>query len=271
MPVVKKSSVGAKAAVEVATSALKQGLARAAAAPIRRRSFLLRAGLTAGAAGLARHLPFNVIEPAQAQAAKAAAAAAPEIKHTVCTHCAVGCSVEAVVQNGVWIRQEPAFDSPFNMGAHCAKGASVREHGHGEHRLRYPMKLVAGKYVRISWEQAINESGRPAYWQAAHRNPGPIRDHDDRRLQAQQRASLSDAQVGGLDLGHQQLRSPGSYLPLDHRGRRRPDLRLRGDDQLVQRPALTASAVMFIGSNPAEAHPISMLHALHAKESLARS
>ena len=32
-------------------------------------------------------------------------------------------------QNGVWIRQEPVFDSPLNLGAHCAKGASVREHG----------------------------------------------------------------------------------------------------------------------------------------------
>jgi formate dehydrogenase major subunit len=67
--------------------------------------------------------------------------------------------VEAVVQNGVWVRQDTAFDSPINLGAHCAKGASVREHGHGEHRLRYPMKLVNGKYQRISWEQAINEVG----------------------------------------------------------------------------------------------------------------
>ncbi|HEU4373397.1 MAG TPA: molybdopterin-dependent oxidoreductase, partial [Telluria sp.] len=157
MTVVKKTAAGE--AVPGAKTALQQGLARAASATIKRRSFLLRAGLTAGAAGIARHMPFNVIEPAQAEDAKVAAAGAPVTKHTVCTHCSVGCSVEAVVQNGVWIRQEPAFDSPFNMGAHCAKGASVREHGHGEHRLRYPMKLVAGKYQRISWDQAINEIG----------------------------------------------------------------------------------------------------------------
>ena len=42
-------------------------------------------------------------------------------------------------QNGVWVRQEPVFDSPINLGAHCAKGASVREHGMTEHshRLKY--------------------------------------------------------------------------------------------------------------------------------------
>jgi formate dehydrogenase major subunit len=42
-------------------------------------------------------------------------------------------------------------------GAHCAKGAALREHGHGEYRLRYPMKLVNGKYERISWDTALNE------------------------------------------------------------------------------------------------------------------
>ena len=52
-----------------------------------------------------------------------------EVKRTICTHCSVGCSIDAVVQNGVWIRQEPVFDSPLNLGAHCAKGASIREHG----------------------------------------------------------------------------------------------------------------------------------------------
>ena len=55
-----------------------------------------------------------------------------EVRRTVCTHCSVGCAVDAVVENGVWVRQEPVFDSPINLGAHCAKGAALREHGHGE-------------------------------------------------------------------------------------------------------------------------------------------
>jgi formate dehydrogenase major subunit len=55
------------------------------------------------------------------------------------------------------VRQEPVFDSQINLGAHCAKGAAVRENGHGEYRLKYPMKLVDGKYKRISWDEALNE------------------------------------------------------------------------------------------------------------------
>src|SRR5208282_6679405 len=114
-----------------------------------RRTFLQRSGLVAGAGAFASQLPYGVIGKAEAKGE----ASTIETKRTVCTHCSVGCSVDAVVENGVWIRQEPVFDSPINLGAHCAKGASVREHGHGDHRLKTPMKLVNGKYEQISWNQ----------------------------------------------------------------------------------------------------------------------
>ena len=81
------------------------------------------------------------------------------IRKSVCTHCSVGCTVTAEVLNGVWIGQEPSWDSPINRGSHCAKGASVRELVHSERRLRYPMKLVNGQWTRVSWDQAINEIG----------------------------------------------------------------------------------------------------------------
>ncbi|GGC02023.1 formate dehydrogenase subunit alpha [Pseudoduganella buxea] len=226
----------------------------------RRRRFLIGAGVTAGAGALARHLPLTVMQPATA--AETAPAAKVETKHTVCTHCSVGCSVEAVVSNGVWIRQEPAFDSPLNMGAHCAKGASVREHGFGEHRLRYPMKLVNGKYERISWDQAINEIGD--------------------RLLALRKQSGPDAL---MVIGSSKHNNEQAYLlrkwvsmwgsnNVDHQARICHSTTVAGVAQTFGYGAMTNSfndlhhskAVLFIGSNPAEAHPISMLHFLHAKE-----
>ena len=77
----------------------------------------------------------------------------------MCTHCSVGCTVLAEVENGVWVGQEPGWDSPINRGSHCAKGASVRELVHGDRRLKYPMKLVNGEWQKISWDVAINEIG----------------------------------------------------------------------------------------------------------------
>ena len=121
-----------------------------------RRGFLRRSGLGVGV-GLAATQRTLVKKARAANAAAADGSGKIEVKRTVCTHCSVGCAIDAVVENGVWVRQEPVFDSPINLGAHCAKGAAIREHGHGEFRLRYPMKLVNGKYQRISWDQAVNE------------------------------------------------------------------------------------------------------------------
>jgi formate dehydrogenase major subunit len=106
---------------------------------IDRRAFLKRSGVAVGAsaslAALAGQLPFKLIGRAEAAEDKPAGGKT-EVKRTVCTHCSVGCAIDAVVQNGVWVRQEPVFDSPLNLGAHCAKGASVREHGMTEHSHR---------------------------------------------------------------------------------------------------------------------------------------
>src|SRR2546421_6783905 len=136
---------------------LARGLSGVLASTMDRRTFLKRSGVTAGAGAVASQLPFSMIGQAEAKNEESKV----EVKRTVCTHCSVGCSIDAVVQNGVWVRQEPVFDSPLNLGAHCAKGASIREHGMAEHshRLKYPMKLVNGKYQRISSDTAINEIG----------------------------------------------------------------------------------------------------------------
>src|SRR5690606_6105071 len=115
---------------------------------IDRRTFLRRSGLTAGGLAAASTLSFGRVRKAEAAAPGAGKV---ELKKTVCTHCSVGCTVIAEVQDGVWTGQEPGWDSPFNLGAHCAKGASVREHAHGERRLKTPVKLVDGKWQKVSW------------------------------------------------------------------------------------------------------------------------
>src|SRR5881394_2585986 len=142
---------------EAPRARLARAVSNVGARTMDRRAFLKRSGVGVGGAAVASQLPFNIIERAEAKAEEGKL----EVKRTVCTHCSVGCSIDAVVQNGVWVRQEPVFDSPLNLSAHCAKGASVREHGmtHDSHRLKYPMKLVNGKYQRISWDTAINEIG----------------------------------------------------------------------------------------------------------------
>ena len=130
---------------------------RSPAGVVDRRQFLRNSGLAAGGIAAATALAPGRVQ--KAQAAAPTAGGKIDIKKSVCTHCSVGCTVLAEVQSGVWIGQEPGWDSPFNLGAHCAKGAAVREHAHGARRLKHPMKLVGGKWKKITWDEAINEVG----------------------------------------------------------------------------------------------------------------
>src|SRR5437868_1146263 len=155
MLLTKKSGTTAAAGRSPFVHSLQRGLA-SAIPTMDRRAFLRRSGLGVGVGLAASQL--TLVKKAQAKdGGPAVGEGRIEVKRTVCSHCSVGCAIDAVVENGVWVRQEPVFDSPINLGAHCAKGAAIREHGHGEFRLRYPMKLVNGKYQRISWEAALNE------------------------------------------------------------------------------------------------------------------
>ncbi|HSV36538.1 MAG TPA: molybdopterin-dependent oxidoreductase, partial [Ramlibacter sp.] len=155
-----KKSGGAPGAAAAARSpfihSLQRGLSNAIPT-MDRRAFLRRSGLGVGVGIAASSLTLVKKAKAAEGSAPAVGQGKIEVKRTVCSHCSVGCAIDAVVENGVWVRQEPVFDSPLNLGAHCAKGAAIREHGHGEFRLRYPMKLVNGKYERISWDTALNE------------------------------------------------------------------------------------------------------------------
>ena len=116
-----------------------------------RRGFLQKAGVAG--AGLAA---MSALAPRMAQASGAATGVVnhqipvQRIKN-ICTHCSVGCTVTAEVQNGVWVGQEPTWESPINRGTHCAKGAAVREVVHGDRRIKFPMKLVGGQWQRISF------------------------------------------------------------------------------------------------------------------------
>src|SRR5690554_5622407 len=86
----------------------RPSVAGANSTTIDRRSFLRGSGLAIG--GLAAVAATGgTVSQASAQTA---AERAIDIKKTVCTHCSVGCTVIAEVDNGVWVGQEPGFDSP---------------------------------------------------------------------------------------------------------------------------------------------------------------
>ena len=234
-------------------------LSEVAQTKVDRRAFLRGSGLAIG--GLAA-IAATGGTVTKAQAAAGVGTGAVELKKTVCTHCSVGCTVVAEVQNGVWTGQEPGWDSPFNLGAHCAKGAAVREHAHGERRLKYPMKKENGEWVRISWEQAIDEIG-------------------DGMMKIREESGPDSVYwLGSAKHNNEQaylFRKFAAYWGtnnVDHQARICHSTTVAGVANTWGYGAMTNSyndihkskAIFLIGGNPAEAHPVSLLHILKAKE-----
>jgi len=225
-----------------------------------RRAFLRSTGLAAGGVAAAGLMP-SMMRRANAETTDAAKGDVKQVR-TICTHCSVGCGIYAEVKSGVWVGQEPAFDHPFNLGAHCAKGAAVREHGHGERRLKYPMKLVDGKWKRISWDEAVNEVG-------------------DKMLQIREQSGPDSVYW----LGSAKHNNEQAYLfrkfaafwgtnNVDHQARICHSTTVAGVANTWGYGAMTNSyndihnskAILIIGGNPAEAHPVSLQHVFRGKE-----
>jgi formate dehydrogenase major subunit len=226
-----------------------------------RRGFLRRSGLVAGGLAALGTLPLGSVRKAEAGPPPKAGVPV-ETRKSICTHCSVGCTVTAEVQNGVWIGQEPSWDSPFNRGSHCAKGASVRELVHSDRRLKYPLKLVNGQWTRVSWDTAIDEIGN--------------------KLTDIRGKSGADAVYW---LGSAKMTNEGAYMfrklgafwgtnNTDHQARICHSTTVTGVANTWGYGAMTnsyndirnAKTMIIWGGNPAEAHPVSLQHLLEGKE-----
>ncbi len=253
MLIKRKSGEAGRAKLQALTSGLTSGV-------LDRRTFLKRSGLVAAGAVAVGSIQLGAVRKAEAGPTNLSAPI--QLRKNICTHCSVGCTVVAEVQNGVWVGQEPGWDSPINRGTHCAKGASVRELVHGDRRIKYPMKLVNGEWQRITWDQAINEIGDKL---------GAVR-----------------AKSGAYSvfwLGSAKFSNEGAYLyrklaafwgtnSVDHQARICHSTTVAGVANTWGYGAQTNSyndirnskTIIIMGGNPAEAHPVSLQHVLTGKE-----
>jgi len=128
--------------------------------------------------------------------------------------------------------------------------------------LKYPMKKEGGQWVRISWEQAINEIG------------------DKMNVIREESGPDSVYWLGSAKHNNEQaylFRKFAAYWGtnnVDHQARICHSTTVAGVANTWGYGAMTNSyndihnsqAIFVIGGNPAEAHPVSLLHLLKAKE-----
>ena len=227
-----------------------------------RRSFLRRSGLAAGGLATLGALPLASVRKAKAGPPPAKGAAVT-IRKSICTHCSVGCTVTAEVSNGVWIGQEPSWDSPINRGSHCAKGAVGARTGH----RRTPPE--------------ISDEARERPVDPHQVGPGHQRD----RRQADGDPRRNPARDSVYWLGSAKMTNEGSYLfrklgafwgtnNTDHQARICHSTTVTGVANTWGYGAMTnsytdirnAKTQIIMGGNPAEAHPVSLQHLLEGAE-----
>ena len=246
---------------QVRRRALADALQTQTESAVDRRAFLRRSGLVAGSLATLGTLPLSSMRKAEA-GPPARVGSDIATRKNICTFCSVGCTIVAEVSNGVWIGQEPGWDSPINRGSHCAKGAAAREVVHGDRRLKYPMKLLNGHWIRVSWDTAINEIGDRLA--AIREKSGP----DSVYWLGSAKFSNEEAYL------YRKLAAYWGTNNVDHSARICHSTTVAGLANTWGYGAMTNSfndirnskTMLVMGGNPAEAHPVSLQHILEGKE-----
>jgi len=78
------------------------------------------------------------------------------LKHS-CVLCAQNCGLEIRVENNRMVKVRPDRENPRSRGYACCKGLTVIYHQYPPRRLTEPLKRVGGRFVPVSWEQALDE------------------------------------------------------------------------------------------------------------------
>jgi len=181
---------------------------------------------------------------------------------TICSHCAVGCGVLGKVEDNELIGLEPWSDHPINHGGMCSKGTSIAEIVNSERRLKYPMEKVNGAWKRITWDEAITKiAGKMT---DIRKKYGP----DSVMFMGSAKMTNEECYL------FRKMAAFWGTNNVDHQARICHSTTVAGLANTWGFGAQTnnvndmrhTKCAFFIGSNAAEAHPVSMQHFLTAKE-----
>jgi formate dehydrogenase major subunit len=228
-----------------------------------RRDFLKASAVSlALASGLIKYSKSGVIEKAKAEEIqKQTEKEGYKLVKTICTGCAVGCGLLAVVKNDEWLWIEPWVNHPINRGKLCCKGASANHIVNSPKRLRYPMIKRNGKWERISWDEALEIIAKKM-WEVRQKY-GP---------DAVFFAGSAKVSTEVAYLMRKFMAFWGSNN-IDHQARICHSTTVAGLGNTWGYGAMTnnfndmrnAKCIIFF-SNPAEAHPVSFYHIYEAKK-----
>ncbi|HBR21657.1 MAG TPA: nitrate reductase catalytic subunit, partial [Nitrospiraceae bacterium] len=115
---------------------------------ISRRQLLKYSAALAAASAIGLELPLP-------KGAEGATVNADKWVKSVCRYCGAGCGVYVGVTKGKVVAIKGDKDN-WNKGLLCIKGYYLQPILYANDRLKYPMLRKDGKFVRISWKEAMD-------------------------------------------------------------------------------------------------------------------
>jgi formate dehydrogenase major subunit len=238
-----------------------------------RRGFLKMTAV--GVSGLALGRLGLDLGPVKAYAAEMKLEGAKEAI-SICPFCSCGCNVLVHSKNGKIINVEGDPDFPISEGGLCAKGASLKSLHISPNRLTKPLYRAPGsdKWEEKEWDWMMERIARR------------IKDQRDKDFKEKNAAGLEvnrlesvfhfgSSQVSNEEAAvlHQMIRAFG-IVHFDHQARVCHSPSVPGLAECFGRGAMTnhyndimnADAILIMGSNCAEHHPMTFKWVLEAKE-----
>jgi formate dehydrogenase major subunit len=172
---------------------------------------------------------------------------------TTCGYCGVGCSLDVHVRDGVVARVRPALDGPVNQGHACVKGRFAHAFVRASDRLTTPLVRREGALQEASWEEALGVIA--AGWHRIIDRHGPdaiaaissarATNEENYLVQRLMRTVVGTNNVDNCSRICHAPSASGLTASFGLSGGTEP---LEGIER--------SDAILLVGSNPTEAHPV---------------
>jgi anaerobic selenocysteine-containing dehydrogenase len=103
-----------------------------------------------------------------------------KVFHSACPlNCWDSCGFKVTVENGKVTKVEGDESHPITKGKICGRGRMLEQRVNSGERLLHPLKRIDGEFVRISWEQALDEiASLLQHYKEAYGTTSVLHSHD---------------------------------------------------------------------------------------------
>jgi formate dehydrogenase major subunit len=180
-------------------------------------------------------------------------ALAEAVVTTTCGYCGVGCSLDVHIHDGAVARVRPSLDGPVNRGHACVKGRFAHGFARATDRLQTPLVRRNGRLVPTTWDEALALVA--GAWKRIIAEDGPDAIAAISSARATNEENYLVQKLMRTVLGTNNVDNCARICHAPSASGLTASFGLSGGTESLEELE-RAQAIMLVGSNPTEAHPV---------------